>query len=206
MSEVPAAKPKASLLRWALWGAGAFGVAAVLYIIAQAVSNPTAAGNDLKSLAKGEMGRLTLPVEATVTPATSLTDAADKPVRLSDFRGKVVVVNLWATWCGPCVIEMPTLAKLAKAYEGQPLEVVAISIDRGDDVDKARQFIAQHAPLKFYHDPSMKLPFSLKPPAVGMPTTIIYGKDGVEKGRLSGGADWSGPDAKALLDKVLAES
>jgi len=205
MSEVPAAKPKASLLRWALWGAGAFGVAAVLYIIAQAVSNPTSDG-DLKTLARGEMGKLTIPAQASVVPAASLTGADGKPVRLGAFRGKVVVVNLWATWCGPCVIEMPTLAKLALAYQGKPLEVVAISIDRGDDVDKARQFIAQHAPLKFYHDPTMKLPFSLTPPALGMPTTIIYGKDGVEKGRLSGGADWSGADAKALLDKVLAES
>jgi thiol-disulfide isomerase/thioredoxin len=205
MSEVPAAKPKASLLRWALWGAGAFGVAAVVYIIAQAVSNPTS-GGDLKALARGDMGKLTIPAEAGVAPVASLTGPDGKPLRLGDFRGKVVVVNLWATWCGPCVIEMPTLARLAQAYQGKPLEVVAISIDRGDDVDKARQFIARHAPLKFYHDPTMKLPFALTPPALGMPTTIIYGADGVEKGRLSGGADWSGADAKALLDKVLAES
>ena len=64
---------------------------------------------------------------------------------------------------------------------------------------------AQHAPLAFYSDAQMKLPFSLKPQAAGMPTTVIYGPDGLERGRISGGADWSGPDARALLDHVLAE-
>ena len=84
--------------------------------------------------------------------------------------------------------------------------VLAISVDRPDDADKARAFIAKHAPLAFYHDPKMALPFAFKPTASGMPTTIIYGADGVERGRLAGGADWGGKDAKALIDKVLAES
>ena len=91
-------------------------------------------------------------------------------------------------------------------FKGKPVEIVAISVDRPDDADKARAFIAKHAPLAFYHDPKMALPFAFKPTASGMPTTIIYGADGVERGRLAGGADWGGKDAKALIDKVLAES
>jgi len=83
---------------------------------------------------------------------------------------------------------------------------VAISVDRPDDEAKARMFIAKHAPLKFYHDPKMALPFAFKPAAVGMPTTVIYGADGVERGRLAGDADWSSKEAKALIDEVLAES
>jgi thiol-disulfide isomerase/thioredoxin len=185
-----------------LWGVGLAGVAAVVYIMAQPFIHP--AGR-LARLAKGEMAKLDFTAEAAPAPATTFYDAVGAPRRLSDFRGKVVVMNIWATWCAPCVVEMPTLAKLAKAYEGKPVEVVAISIDGEDARDKARAFIAQHGPLAFYNDPKRKLPFSLSPPAVWFPTTVIYGKDGAEIGRLSGDADWSGPDARALLDKLLAD-
>ena len=191
-------------LRWVLGGVAVLGVAAVLYIIAQASLNPQGETN-LKALAKGEMAKFILPAEAAPAPVTSFLDAKGQTKRIGDFRGKVVVVNLWATWCAPCVIEMPTLAKLAASYEGKPVEVVAISVDRPDDAEKARFFIGKHAPLAFYHDPKMALPFAFKPAAVGMPTTVIYGADGVERGRLSGDADWSGKDAKALIDKVLAD-
>ena len=198
-------EPKAIPLKWALRGAAVLGVAGIVYIIAQASINPQRETN-LKSLATGEMAKFATPVEAAPAPVTSFQDAAGAPKRIADFKGKVTVVNLWATWCGPCVIEMPTLAKLAADYQGQPVEVVAVSVDRPADADKARAFIAKHAPLAFYHDPKMALPFAFKPTASGMPTTIIYGADGVERGRLAGGADWGGKDAKALIDKVLAES
>ena len=125
-------------------------------------------------------------------------------MKLSDFKGKVVVMNLWATWCGPCKVEMPTLAKLKAANAGKPVEVVAISIDSPEDTAKAKQFLAKHAPLKFYQDKAMKLPFVLKPAADGTPITIIYGKDGKETGRVSGDAAWSQPDAPVAIDKALA--
>jgi thiol-disulfide isomerase/thioredoxin len=198
-------EPKAIPLKWALRGAAVLGVAGIVYIIAQASINPQRETN-LKSLATGEMAKFATPVEAAPAPVTSFQNATGAQTRIADFKGKVTVVNLWATWCGPCVIEMPTLAKLAADYQGKPVEVVAISVDRPDDADKARAFIAKHAPLAFYHDPKMALPFAFKPTASGMPTTIIYGADGVERGRLAGGADWGGKDAKALIDKVLAES
>jgi thiol-disulfide isomerase/thioredoxin len=203
MSDHPAAKPRGGFLTWALWGAALIGVAAVLYIIAQASFKPTQPGG-LKDVAKGEMAKLVTPAEATAGPAYSFHDAEGKPVRVADFKGKVVVLNLWATWCAPCVAEMPTLAKLQAEYAGKPVMVVPVSIDSPTGVDKAKAFIAQHAPLTYYADPEMKLPFALKPTAEGMPTTVIYGADGVERGRISGGADWSGPDAKALIDRVLA--
>ncbi|MDO9431419.1 MAG: TlpA disulfide reductase family protein [Pseudomonadota bacterium] len=198
-------EPKAIPLKWALRGVAVLGVAGIVYIIAQASINPQRETN-LKSLATGEMAKFVTPVEAAPAPVNSFQDPSGAPKRIADFRGKVTVVNLWATWCGPCVIEMPTLAKLAAEYQGKPVEIVAISVDRPDDADKARAFIAKHAPLAFYHDPKMALPFAFKPTASGMPTTIIYGADGVERGRLAGGADWGGKDAKALIDKVLAES
>lgn len=205
MSDQSAGQPRPPLLKWALWGVAALGVAVAVYIIAQALSQP-GQPSDLKSLAKGEMSKLTLPAEATAAPANSFYDAAGKPLRIADFKGKVVVLNLWATWCAPCVTEMPTLAKLQTHYAGKPVEVVTVSVDSASSQDKARAFIAKHAPLKYYYDPQMKLPFAFTPPATGMPTTVIFGADGVERGRLAGGADWSGDEAKALVDRVLAES
>ena len=204
MSDQSAAKPRGGLLKWALWGAALFGVAAVLYIIVQASSKPEQAGG-LKAVARGEMKKLELPLEATVAPTHPFLDAAGNPVRMADFRGKVLVLNLWATWCAPCVAEMPTLARLAQAYADKPVTVAAVSVDSQKDLEKARAFIAKNAPLAFYSDPQMKLPFAFTPPVSGMPTTVIYSADGRELGRLSGGADWSGPDARAVIDRALAE-
>ena len=202
-SEKGAASGPRNPLRWMLGGVAVLGVAAVLYIIGQASINPQAQSN-LKGLAKGEMAKFVLPAEAGSPPTDTFLDPQGKPIRLADFRGKVTVVNFWATWCAPCVIEMPTLAKLAQAYHGKPVQVVTVSIDKPDDAEKARLFIAKHAPLAFYHDPKMAMPFAFSPPLGGMPTTIVYGADGVERGRLSGEADWSSKDATRLIDAVLA--
>jgi thiol-disulfide isomerase/thioredoxin len=205
MSDQSRAKPRGGILKWALWGAALLGVAAVVYIIAQAVSTPGQKGG-LADLAKGEMAKLVVPTEVAPAPAAAFNGPDGSPTKIADFKGKVVVMNVWATWCAPCVIEMPTLARLQGAYAGKPVEVVAISIDKPEDLSKAQAFIAKHAPLRFYHDPTMRLPFALKPAAAGMPTTVIYGPDGLERGRVAGEADWSGPDAKKVIDAVLAEA
>lgn len=116
---------------------------------------------------------------------------------------QVVVMNIWATWCAPCVLEMPTLAALQKSYAGKPVKVVTVSVDQADDLAKAQAFIAKHAPLDFYIDRERKISFVLTPPAPGMPTTVIYGPDGMERARLAGEADWTSAEAKAVIDAVL---
>lgn len=204
MSELSEAK-SAAFSKRALQVLAVIGLGAAIYVIAQACSKPTV-GGDIKSLAKGEMAKLAVLPDAGPAPATSFAGPDGKPVRIADFKGKVVVVNLWATWCAPCVVEMPTIAKLAESYAGQPVEVVAVSIDKPEATDKAKAFIAKQQHLKFYQDPKMSLPFDIRPPAPGMPTTVIYGKDGVEKARVSGEADWSTKDARAVIDKILAGS
>lgn len=204
MRDQSGAKPRGGILTWTLWGAALFGVAAVLYIIVQASIKPHPSGA-LDSLARGEMKKLVAPAQATVAPSNTFYDAAGRPLHAADFKGRVLVLNLWATWCAPCVTEMPTLAKLASEYAGKPVAVVPVSIDTPDAGDKAKAFIAQHPPLGFYNDPQMKLPFALKPAANGLPTTVIYGPDGLERARISGQADWSGPDARAVVDHLLAE-
>lgn len=216
MNDQSAAKPRGGVLTWALWGAAAIGVAAVVYIIAQSATKPpqqgpvatsgAASGAVPTAAATHDVARkLEHPADGTPAPAYAFVDGSGKKVTAADFKGKVVVMNLWATWCAPCKIEMPTLATLAKAYEGKPVAVVAVSIDKPEALDQAKAFIAQNAPLAFYNDPEAKLPWALKPTANGMPTTIILGKDGLERGRISGEADWAGPGAKAVIDKTLAE-
>lgn len=207
MSDQSAAKPRGRLLVWALWCAALIGVAAVLYITVKASSNPTPEVNTGPKpiAAGGVMEKFKKEDGAGPAPDYAFKGPDDKPMKIADLKGKVVVMNLWATWCAPCKIEMPTIAKLAASYEGKPVEVVTISIDKDEDVAKARAFIATHAPLKFYSDPEAKLPWAVTPAVTGMPTTIIYGKDGTERGRVSGDADWSSPEARALVDRILAE-
>jgi thiol-disulfide isomerase/thioredoxin len=213
MNDQSAAKPRGGVLTWALWGAAAIGVAAVVYITVQsmakpvtqtevATSAPVATAPETHDVAK----KLEHATDGVAAPAYTFFDGQGKKVTAADFKGKIVVLNLWATWCAPCKIEMPMLAKLASAYAGKPVAVVAISIDKPEALDQAKAFIAQQAPLAFYNDPDAKLPWALKPAANGMPTTIIFGKDGLERGRISGQADWNGPGAKTVIDKLLAAS
>ena len=209
MSDHPAGQPRGGLLKWALWGVALVGVAAVLYIMAKASSKPEPARPSAQAPAaasatlKSVMDKFE-PVEGPA-PDYAFKDAEGRPAKVADFKGKVVVVNLWATWCGPCKVEMPMLAKLAADYQGQPVEVVTVSIDKDADVEQARAFIASHAPLKFYSDPEAKMPWAVSPAIKGMPTTFIIGKAGNERGRVSGEADWAGPGAKAIINRVLAE-
>jgi thiol-disulfide isomerase/thioredoxin len=187
---------------YAPWAAALIGVAVVLYIIIAAVK-PGGHGG-LRSLAHGEMAKLSTASSGAPEPATPFLDPQGRPMRLSDLKAPVLVVNLWATWCAPCVREMPTLAKLQAAYPGKVI-VAPISVDKAELRERARAFIGEHAPLTFYQDPELALPFAVTPAAEGFPTTIIYGRDGREKARLSGPADWSGPEAKAVIDALLAQ-
>src|SRR5665213_2297099 len=188
---------------YALWGAAAIGLAVVLYVIATLLikhGGPT----DLNSLATGAMKDLKVTAGGRAPPNQPILGPDGQPTDLTRIRAPVVVVNLWATWCAPCVAEMPTLAKLQAAYPGKIL-VIPVSMDTAKDRDKARAFIAQYPPLPFYQDPKATMVFSVTPPAEGLPTTILYGHGGRERARVSGAADWSGADAHAVIQALLAE-
>jgi thiol-disulfide isomerase/thioredoxin len=213
MNDQSAAKPRGGVLTWALWGAAAIGVAAVVYITVQSTAKPptttevaTSAPVATAPVTHDVAKKLEHGADGVAPPAYVFFDGQGGKVTPAAFKGKIVVLNIWATWCAPCKLEMPTLAKLAKAYAGKPVAVVAVSIDKADALGQAKAFIAANAPLGFYNDPEAKLPWALKPAANGMPTTIILGKDGLERGRISGEADWAGPGAKAVIDKLLAAS
>jgi thiol-disulfide isomerase/thioredoxin len=190
-------------LTYALWGAAAIGLAVVLYVIATLLikhAGPT----DLNSLATGGMKDLKVTAVGSAPPSLPILSPDGQSTDLTKLKAPVVVVNLWATWCAPCVTEMPTLAKLQAAFPGKIL-VIPVSMDTAKDRDKARAFIAQYPPLPFYQDPKATMVFSVTPPAEGLPTTILYGRNGRERARAAGGADWSGADAKAVIQALLAE-
>jgi thiol-disulfide isomerase/thioredoxin len=197
-------------LKLALAAAIVVGLGGVLYVTQGALSkggeaSKADAKGGLAALAKGGMAKLEVVAAPKPPPAAPFVDAAGKPVALADFKGKVVVANLWATWCAPCKQEMPTLAKLAAAYQGKPVEVAAISVDSPSATGQAKEFIAGHKPLAFYQDAKLALPFAFSPPAQGFPTTILYDKTGMERARVIGEADWSSPEAKAVVDQLLSE-
>jgi thiol-disulfide isomerase/thioredoxin len=161
-------------------------------------------GGSLKPLATGAMAKLKPVDPPAPPPAKPFEGPGGRPMRVADLEGKVVLVNLWATWCAPCVKEMPTLARLQQAYAGKPVVIVPISVDRGDDVAKARAFIGQHAPLVFHHVETDWV-FGLDPPAQGFPTTIIFDRQGRERGRVAGDADWTSAEARKVIDHLLSE-
>lgn len=191
-------------LKWVIGAALLIGVAAVLYVIASASFKP-AGVVDLKEFKKASLEKLDVPAQPRAAPATVFTDGAGKPHTLADFKGQVVVMNLWATWCAPCKKEMPTLGKLQAAYATQPLKVLPISVDRDSDLNLVQAEMAANPPLQVYRDPGYKLSFQLEPRAAGYPTTVIYDKQGRERARLSGDADWSSPEARGLVEALLRE-
>ena len=115
MSEVQAGKRRPDLIRWAIMVVALIGAAAVLYVIGSASFKPKQAA-DLSDLRRGSLVKLVIPKAPIPAPETPFTDEAGKTVRLSDFKGQVVVMNLWATWCAPCKEEMPTL--MATTFTG----------------------------------------------------------------------------------------
>ncbi|MBX7249434.1 MAG: TlpA family protein disulfide reductase [Caulobacteraceae bacterium] len=155
---------------------------------------------ELQRCAVGGMKKLQVAPRPTRLTDLAFNDAAGRPADLSRFTGKVVVVNVWATWCVPCTTEMPTLATLQRAYPDQ-VAVVPVSVDVEERLANARDFIGVNEPLQLYHDPNFALQRVLKIP--GMPGTVIYGRDGREIARVVGEADWAGPEARALFDALL---
>ena len=135
-------------------------------------------------------------------PEISFQDEQGTPLTLANFRGKAVLLNLWATWCAPCREEMPSLDRLQKELGSDTFEVVALSLDRAGQEASAKFFSdtkVEH--LKLYLDPSMKSGNKLR--AIGMPTTILIDKEGRELGRLPGPAEWDSPAAKELIVEAL---
>jgi thiol-disulfide isomerase/thioredoxin len=161
----------------------------------------------LRPLARGEVAAVQVAQAPAPLPDLAFNGPDGRPTTLSAFRGKTLLVNLWATWCLPCLTEMPALDALQGALGGADFEVVAINIDTRHP-DKPRKWLADKnvARLAYYADPQAKVFQDLR--AVkkieGMPVSLLVDPAGCELALLQGPAEWSSPDARALIGAALA--
>ena len=139
----------------------------------------------------------------TAAATISVTDQTAQTVDLASFRGRLVLVNFWATWCEPCVKEMPALDALQTRFAGQPFSVLAISEDRGG-LPVVRKYYDQHGldGLDIYSDPHGEAgrAFAIR----GLPTSILLDRDGKEIGRVEGAVEWDAAGVAAQIEKFLA--
>jgi thiol-disulfide isomerase/thioredoxin len=197
-----------------------FGTVYLLFAPSDNASRPGSAPETATSASQDEEVIKTSPLKGLNKGAMAAFVVRPKPLPLPDFsfdgpggaketsaalKGKVVLLNIWATWCVPCREEMPQLNALQAELGGPKFEVVAINIDKGG-AEKAKTFLEETGAkdLAFYADPTGKLFARLK--AVGMPTTLLLNSQGEEMGRLVGPADWASPEAKALIEAAIASA
>ncbi len=131
-------------------------------------------------------------------PDVTVLDQEDGLITLDRFKGKFVVLNFWATWCGPCIRELPSLDRLNTKLDGEKAQVVLISQDRGGfkQTDRFLKKLKVTFPDNFIDE---RLKFSRAIGVVSLPTTILIGPDGKEVGRLVGHAEWDAPEALDLI-------
>jgi thiol-disulfide isomerase/thioredoxin len=167
-----------------------------------APSTPLPAGPGRNALTVGEMAKFVFKPAPEALPKVSFQDADGKERSLDDWKGKVVLLNLWATWCVPCRKEMPGLDKLQAELKSDKFEVIAVSVDR-TGVAGAKKFLdqIQVKNLAVLADPAARMAATLR--AVGLPATLLIDAEGREIGRLLGEAEWNTAEAKALIRAAL---
>jgi thiol-disulfide isomerase/thioredoxin len=160
----------------------------------------------LAPLAQGEVAALTMATNPLKLPDLAFEDADGKPRKLSEWRGRTVLVNLWATWCVPCRKEMPALDTLQTKLGGPEFEVVAVNIDTRDP-EKPKNFLkdANLTRLGYFSDPKAKVFQELKGigRALGMPTSVLVDGQGCEIATIAGPAEWDSDDAVKLITAAI---
>src|SRR6478672_6828543 len=160
----------------------------------------------LAPLAHGEVAALTMASAPLRLPDVTFEDAEGKPKKLSDWRGRTVLLNLWATWCVPCRKEMPALESLQTRLGGPDFEVVAVTIDTRDP-EKPKNFLkeANLTRLDYYSDQKAKVFQDLKAVgrALGMPTSVLVDGQGCEVATIAGPAEWDSDEAIQLIRAAI---
>ncbi|MGP3697827.1 TlpA family protein disulfide reductase [Rhodobacter sp. NSM] len=172
---------------------------AVIYTSLTFGANGAAAGPaEAQALLSGDMRKLVIHAEPKPLPEATLADLDEKPRSLSDWHGRWVVANFWATWCAPCRAEMPTLDRLEAAMGGDAFAVVTVATGR-NAVPGIRKFFDEagvtHLPV--LRDPKSALARQIG--VMGLPVTLVIDPQGREVARLIGDADWDSPEAMAVL-------
>lgn len=162
-------------------------------------------GGGFKAFAVGHMAAFLVKADRPPVPDLVFRDSAGSEVTLSKWRGRVVLLNLWATWCAPCRKEMPTLNDLEKQLGSKDFEVVALSVDR-KGLDASAAFLKETGAdaLGLYIDETTTSLNMLQ--ALGLPVTLLIDRKGREIGRLLGPAEWNSAEAIALMKAALAEA
>ena len=162
----------------------------------------------LAPLARGEVAAVKVTKSGLKVPDLAFQDVAGKPLSLADWRGRTVLLNLWATWCVPCRKEMPALDALEQRLGGPGFEVVAVNIDTRDP-DKPKAWLKEVGikKLAYYADPDAKTFQDLKNigRAFGMPTTLLVDRQGCEIGTIAGPAEWASDDAVKLIQAAIGK-
>jgi thiol-disulfide isomerase/thioredoxin len=155
----------------------------------------------LETFKSGEFAELDLSQDLFL-PASPFLDETGAKRSFEEFSGKVVVLNIWAEWCAPCVEEMPTLAALQKAFPKDEVVVVPVAFGYEDARQSARDRLLKLVgeDLPFFYDSTYNVTYDAKTGA--FPSTIIYGRDGREVARLILPANWASPEAIALVKAV----
>jgi Thiol-disulfide isomerase and thioredoxins len=184
--------------------------AALVLALGAGFGNPAAAAGltpegraEIEALRTGDMVKLILH-EAPKDPLeVEIMTPRGAPYTFDDFAGPVVLVNMWATWCPPCLHEMPSLDRLAAAMRGEGVDVVTVNVERGGR-DKAGAWMEEQGleNLGVYVDERMRLGRATG--VLGLPTTLILDAEGREIARLQGDAEWDSPEAQALLTRLAA--
>ena len=156
----------------------------------------------LKELRGGDMAKLVVHDQPRDRITATFRDLYGAPLTLADYSGKVVLLNIWATWCPPCRAEMPTIDRLAGEMEGPDFAVIALSTDRAGP-ERVAQFFDDIGieNLRVINDRSGK--FSRQAGVLGLPVTLILDRQGREIARVLGDADWASPEARAILRRVI---
>ena len=152
------------------------------------------------------------PVTAgTVAPEFEVNDLDGGLARLSDHRGEVVLVNIWATWCAPCLEEMPSMQRLYKKIGGKGFEIMAVSIDAGlgqfdlignpgGDIEAFAESLGLTFPI--FHNPSGDIQQLYR--TTGVPESFLIGKDGILYKKVAGPTEWDAPEHLELIQRLLA--
>ena len=194
---------------------GAVAVLAGVYGIGHLRSNPAAAAcapavetaSRIAPLAHGEVAAFAVAHTPFRVPDLAFKDAEGHERKLADWRGRTVLLNLWATWCVPCRKEMPALDALETDLGGPNFEVVAVNIDTRDPA-KPLAFLKETGVthLAYYADPSARVfqELRLAGKAFGMPTTLIVDRSGCEIGEMAGPAEWASADGVKLVSAAVS--
>jgi len=158
---------------------------------------------DIAALREGTMRKLIFAAEPVTPTKATFTDEAGTKFRFSDYKGKIVLVNFWATWCAPCRKEMPALDALNTEFGGDDFAVVTIATGRNTLKGIKGFFLNQNIEnLPILLDPKSKVARDMG--VLGLPASMILDRNGKEIARIRGDAEWDSPSSKAIFEALIA--